>query len=278
MVRRNFLSTVTDARLTITDGAFSYGDEPALTGVNVSIAPGEAVALIGPNGSGKSTLLKGVLGLIDLSAGEMHLHASAEACAAANADAEHPESHTHEGIEGVGYLPQNEHIDPEFPISLRQVVMMGRYRRLGWWRFPGLADRLAVTTALDAVDLLPWAKKRFGSLSGGQQQRGLLARALVANPGLLLLDEPFNGLDQPNRDSLLETIRGLKARGVALIITTHDLDLARAVCDSVLLVNGRQVAFGPRDEVLTLANLQEVFHDVQVEVDEHTLVLPGHDH
>lgn len=278
MARRKSLTVKPDARLTIREGAFSYGDEPALTDVNISIAPGEAVALIGPNGSGKSTLLKGVLGLISLTAGEMELHASAEACAAANPATEHPDGHVHEGAEGVGYLPQNEHIDPEFPISLRQVVMMGRYRRLGWWRFPTHADRLAVTTALDAVDLLPWAKKRFGSLSGGQQQRGLLARALTANPGLLLLDEPFNGLDQPNRDSLLETIRGLKARGVALIITTHDLDLARAVCDSVLLVNRRQIAYGPRDKVLTLANLQEVFHDVQVEVDEHTLVLPGHDH
>ena len=278
MARRKFLTEEPDARLTIREGAFSYGDEPALTDVNISIAPGEAVALIGPNGSGKSTLLKGVLGLISLTAGQMELHASAEACAAASPAMEHPDGHVHEGAEGVGYLPQNEHIDPEFPISLRQVVMMGRYRRLGWWRFPTLADRLAVTTALDAVDLLPWAKKRFGSLSGGQQQRGLLARALTANPGLLLLDEPFNGLDQPNRDSLLETIRDLKARGVALIITTHDLDLARAVCDSVLLVNRRQIAYGPRDEVLTLANLQEVFHDVQVEVDEHTLVLPGHDH
>lgn len=278
MARRKALTIKPDARLTITGGEFSYGEVPALTGVNVSIAPGEAVALIGPNGSGKSTLLKGVLGLIPLTAGKMHLHASAEACAAAYPSQEHPEGHVHEGAEGVGYLPQNEHIDPEFPISLRQVVMMGRYRRLGWWRLPGSADRSAVTNALDAVDLLPFAKKRFGSLSGGQQQRGLLARALTANPGLLLLDEPFNGLDQPNRDSLLETIRGLKARGVALIITTHDLELARAVCDSVLLVNGRQIAYGPRDEVLTLANLQEVFHDVQVEVDEHTLVLPGHDH
>ena len=278
MARRKTLAIKPDARLTITGGEFSYGDAPALTDVNISIAPGEAVALIGPNGSGKSTLLKGVLGLIALTAGEMYLHASAEACAAADSSAEHPEGHIHEGAEGVGYLPQNEHIDPEFPISLRQVVMMGRYRRLGWWRFPGSADRSAVNNALDAVDLRPFAKKRFGSLSGGQQQRGLLARALTANPGLLLLDEPFNGLDQPNRDSLLETIRGLKARGVALIITTHDLDLARAVCDSVLLVNGRQIAFGPREDVLTLANLQEVFHDVQVEVDEHTLVLPGHDH
>jgi zinc/manganese transport system ATP-binding protein len=250
-------------RLTITDGTFSYNGTPALTELNLSVVPGEAVALIGPNGSGKSTLLKGVLGLIPLTAGTMTLNTG-----------------TQQGDEpgGVGYLPQNEHIDPEFPINLRQVVMMGRYRRLGWWRLPTKADRAAVSAALDAVDLLPEARTRFGTLSGGQQQRGLLARALTANPDLLLLDEPFNGLDQPNRDALLGTIRRLKARGVSIIVTTHDLDLAREVCDSVLLVNGRQVAFGPRDEVLTLANLQEVFHEVQVEVDEHTVVVPGHSH
>lgn len=259
------------ARLTIRDGEFSYGDTPALTGINISIDPGEAVALIGPNGSGKSTLLKGVLGILPLTSGDMSLHASAE----------HEDQECvleHEKVEGVGYLPQSENIDPEFPISLKQVVMMGRYRRLGWWRFPSQADRRAVTNALDAVDLLSEGKKRFGALSGGQQQRGLLARALTSNPGLLLLDEPFNGLDQPNRDALITIVRQLKARGVSIILTTHDLDLAREVCDSVLLVNGRQIAFGPRDEVLTLANLQEVFADVQVEVDEHTVVIPGHDH
>jgi zinc/manganese transport system ATP-binding protein len=250
-------------RLTITNGTFSYDGTPALTDLNLSVAPGEAVALIGPNGSGKSTLLKGVLGLIPLIAGTMQLNTGGQQGDAPG---------------GVGYLPQNEHIDPEFPINLQQVVMMGRYRRLGWWRLPGKADRAAVATALEAVDLLPEARTRFGTLSGGQQQRGLLARALTANPDLLLLDEPFNGLDQPNREALLGTIRRLKANGVSIIVTTHDLDLAREVCDSVLLVNGRQVAFGPRDEVLTLANLQEVFHEVQVEVDEHTVVVPGHSH
>lgn len=259
------VNNAADARLTITGGTFSYDGSPALTEVNIRVMPGEAVALIGPNGSGKSTLLKGVLGLIPLTAGEMRLNSAS----AAGHGADEPG--------GIGYLPQNEHIDPEFPISLRQVVMMGRYRRLGWWRLPSKADRAAVSAALDAVDLLAEAGTRFGNLSGGQQQRGLLARALTANPDVLLLDEPFNGLDQPNRDALLETIRGLKSRGVSVIVTTHDLDLAREVCDSVLLVNGRQVAFGPRDEVLTLANLQEVFHEVQVEVDEHTVVVPGHE-
>ena len=247
---------ITDDALTITGGAFSYGNTPALTDVNISVKPGDAMALIGPNGSGKSTLLKGVLGLIPLVEGSMGFGKTADS---------------------VGYLPQNEHIDPEFPVTLKQVVMMGRYRKLGLLSFPGKADRAAVRSAIAAVGLTNVAHKRFGSLSGGQQQRGFLARALASEPGLLLLDEPFNGLDQPNRDALMQTIRELKKAGVAIIVTTHDLDLAREVCDTVLFVNGRQIAFGPKDEVLTLANLQEVFHEYQVEIDEHTVVVPGHE-
>lgn len=246
---------VTDDALTITGGAFSYGTTPALTDVTIKVKPGEAMALIGPNGSGKSTLLKGVLGLIPLVEGSMGLGKT----------------------QGIGYLPQTEHIDPEFPVTLKQVVMMGRYRKLGLFRFPSSADRAAVRKAIASVGLTNVANKRFGSLSGGQQQRGFLARALASEPRLLLLDEPFNGLDQPNRDALMQTLRQLKAAGVAIIVTTHDLDLAREVCDTVLFVNGRQVAFGPKEEVLTLANLQEVFADYQVEIDEHTVVVPGHE-
>lgn len=246
---------VTNDALTITGGAFSYGTTPALTDVTITVKPGEAMALIGPNGSGKSTLLKGVLGLIPLVEGSMGLGK----------------------IEGIGYLPQTEHIDPEFPVTLRQVVMMGRYRKLGLFRFPSSSDRAAVRKAIASVGLTNVANKRFGSLSGGQQQRGFLARALASEPGLLLLDEPFNGLDQPNRDALMQTLRQLKSAGVGIIVTTHDLDLAREVCDTVLFVNGRQVAFGPKEEVLTLANLQEVFADFQVEIDEHTVVVPGHE-
>jgi zinc/manganese transport system ATP-binding protein len=248
--------------LTLTDAAWSYerGAEPALSHVSAILEAGQAMALIGPNGSGKSTLLKGVLGLLALSAGSVRV---GEANAGARAS--------------IGYLPQVEHLDPDFPISLRQVVMLGRYRQLGWWRWPSRRDQAAVAKALQWVGLTGEAKRRFGALSGGQQQRGLLARALAAEPVLVLLDEPFNGLDQPNRDALLHTIRELKAAGVAFVITTHDLDLAREVCDTVMLVNRTQVAFGALDEVLTLANLQRVFHEVQVEVDEHTLVLPTHE-
>lgn len=221
----------------------------------MSVAAGDAVALLGPNGSGKSTLLKGVLGLVRLVRGS---------CVVA------------EGKDRIGYLPQNEIRDPQFPVSLAQVVMMGRYRSLGWMRWPGRSDRGAVQDALEKVGLQAHARTRFGELSGGQQQRGLLARAIVSNPSLLLLDEPFNGLDQPNRDALTATLTDLKKLGVACLISTHDLELAQNVCNTVLLLNRTQIAYGSRTSVLTLPNVQATFRNVSVEVDEHTFVLPDH--
>jgi zinc/manganese transport system ATP-binding protein len=241
--------------------ALRYGtNPPALREITLEVAAGEALAVIGPNGAGKSTFILGLLGLIGLAQGDLSVLGRTPAAARTR----------------VGYVPQSAGLDPEFPVTLDQVVMMGRYRKLGW-RWPGRADRAAVHAALDRVGLAAHHRTRFGRLSGGQQQRGLLARALVSSPRLLVLDEPFNGLDQTSRDTLLAIVRELKAEGVAFVISTHDLDLARAVCDSVLLVNGVQVAAGSRDDVLTLDNLERVFAGHQVEVDEHTVVVPPHD-
>nr|WP_235483501.1 metal ABC transporter ATP-binding protein [Leifsonia sp. Leaf325] len=267
---------VTDASapvLSLRDAAFSYGGAPAIHGVSVDVHAGEAVALIGPNGSGKSTLLKGLLGLIPVTAGRFEAFGAVRSgLTSRQADAASRLSRR-----DIGYLPQSDELDPEFPITLEQVVMMGRYRALGLFRWPGRADRAAVAEALVTVGLSHRAKARFGELSGGQQQRGLLARALASGPRLLLLDEPFNGLDQANRDALVETLRLLKTRGVAVIVSTHDLELARDVCDIVLLLNAEQVACGRTADVLTLPNVQAAFGEVGVEVDEHTLVVPGHE-
>jgi manganese/iron transport system ATP-binding protein len=243
------------------NASFRYGaDSPVATGVTVTVHTGEALALIGPNGAGKSTIILGVLGLTTLHSGHLTVLDT-----------------TPHGARGsVGFVPQSLTLDPHFPVSLEQVVGMGRYRRLGW-RWPGRDDRLAVRRALERVGLYDLRRRRFGMLSGGQQQRGLLARALVSNPRLMVLDEPFNGLDQTNREALLHIVRELKASGVAFIISTHDLDLAREVCDSVLLINGEQIAVGRTDDVLTLQNLEQVFAGHQVEIDEHTVMVPPHE-
>jgi ABC-type Mn2+/Zn2+ transport system ATPase subunit len=270
---------MTDSPVLRLDGAaFTHPGGTGVSGLDLEIRSGEAVALIGPNGAGKSTLLAGVLGLVPLTAGRMTLGSMPADVAASTTGAEEgapASTHARNGM--IGFLPQTAELDPDFPISLEQVVMQGRYRRLGFLRWPGRADREAVRRALGTVGLGAIAKRRFGELSGGQRQRGLLARALASEPRLLLLDEPFNGLDQQNRDALIDTLRTLKAQGVAVLVSTHDLELAKLVCDRVVLVNRTQLAFGAVAEVLTLGNVQECFDGVEVELDEHTLVVPGHE-
>lgn len=225
-----------------------------LRGVTFSVEPGEAVALVGPNGAGKSTLLEGLLGMVP--------H-----------DAERFEVPTDPGA--IGMLPQSLAVDPAFPVTLEQVVGMGRTARLGL-RWPGRRDRAAVRDAIETVRLSAQRSMRFGELSGGQQQRGLLARALAGEPRLLLLDEPFNGLDQSSRQTLLDVIERLKAAGLGLVITTHDLGLARAVCERTLLVDGEQIAFDDTACVLTLEQVERTFASHAVEIDGHTLATAEH--
>ncbi|WP_413317469.1 metal ABC transporter ATP-binding protein [Agrococcus sp. 1P02AA] len=238
----------------IEGASFGYGGAPVLTDVAFDVRAGEALALIGPNGAGKSTLLAGILGLARHEARTFRVPT---------------------GRGEIGTLPQTSEIDPAFPVTLEQVVAMGRIPRLGL-RWPGGGDRRVVTDALEAVGLEQLRRTRFGDLSGGQRQRGLLARALASEPRLLLLDEPFNGLDQGSRDALVDTIGTLKARGVALIITTHDLELARLVCDRTLLVNERQIAFDDTACVLTLERVEAAFASHVMEIDGHTLATTEH--
>ena len=238
----------------IADASFFYNGSAAVEGVTVQVRPGEAVALIGPNGAGKSTLLAGILGTVRHRAETFVVP---------------------QGAGSIGLLPQHQHLDRDFPVSLRQVVMMGRLagRSVLW---PSRADRDAVDAALETVGLRDIARRRFGELSGGQRQRGLLARALAGGPRLLLLDEPFNGLDADSRERLLTIVRDLKSEGVAMIITTHDLSLARAVTERTLLLNREQIAFDQTDCVLTLEHVQEAFEDHAVEIDGHTLATTEH--
>ncbi len=241
---------------------FSYGGTPSLVGVTASIGAGDAVALIGPNGSGKSTLLKGMLGLVPLVDGTVSVLGAQPRAV----------------LGRIGYLPQSDELDPEFPVSLAQVVMMGRYRALGLARWPGKSDRQAVAEALEKVGLADQGGRRFGDLSGGQQQRGILARALTGQPQILLLDEPFNGLDRTNREALLATLKGLREEGVTVVTSTHDLELAREACTHVMLLNRHVVAFGPLESTLTLPQIERTFEDVGVEIDQHMVTTLPHEH
>ena len=256
-------ATVMSPALRLRDAAFGYGGRVRVEDLTADIPAGSAVALIGPNGSGKSTLLRGILGLAEHLAGDIDVLGTDPAHAR----------------RWVGTLPQADSRNTELPVTLRQVVAMGRYRSLRPLQPFGRTGRKAVQEALERVELDHLAHRRFGELSGGQQQRGILARSLVANPRLLLLDEPFNGLDQRNRDMLLELVRDLRAEGRTLIISTHDLEIARASCTHVLLLAsghapdepGHPASFGTLDDALTLEAVQHAFHDVTVELDSHTV-------
>ena len=218
------------------NAAIGYSQTPVLTEITLSLGPGHALALIGPNGSGKTTLMRALLGSAQVISGEV-------SCP----------------LDFLGYVPQNSDIDLSFPISVRQVVEMGMYPKAKLLRPLSREQKEAVSTALEQIGLGERARERFGTLSGGQRQRVLVARALVAEPRLVLLDEPFNGLDEPNREALLSLIRHAKAKGTAFMISTHDYRVATEVCDESLIVAGRQVAYGPTSEVFRPEIINEAF-------------------
>ena len=235
----------------------AYAHDPVLEGVDGRVGAGETVALIGPNGAGKSTLIKAVLGLVPVADGTIAVLGRSPAAARRH----------------VAYVPQADTLDADFPISVGQVVLMGRYRHAGWLRRPGRADRAIAADALDRVGLADRSRDRFGTLSGGQRQRVLLARAIAQQPRLLLLDEPFNGVDVVSQDALLEALAGLKATGTASIISTHDLALAHLACDAVCLLNKHVYGFGPVDTVLTPDRLRATYGNHALELGGDRIIL-----
>lgn len=218
------------------NASIGYSQTPVLTGITLSLSPGHALALIGPNGSGKTTLMRALLGSAQVISGEV-------SCP----------------LDFLGYVPQNSDIDLSFPINVRQVVEMGMYPKTKLLRPLSREQKEAVSAALEQIGLVERARERFGTLSGGQRQRVLVARALVAKPRLVLLDEPFNGLDEPNREALLSLINQAKAHGTAFMISTHDYRVATEVCDESLIVAGRQVAYGPTSQVFRPEIINEAF-------------------
>lgn len=218
------------------NASIGYSQTPVLTGITLSLSPGHALALIGPNGSGKTTLMRALLGSAQVISGEV-------SCP----------------LDFLGYVPQNSDIDLSFPINVRQVVEMGMYPKTKLLRPLSREQKEAVSAALEQTGLVERARERFGTLSGGQRQRILVARALVAKPRLVLLDEPFNGLDEPNREALLSLINQAKAQGTAFMISTHDYRVATEVCDESLIVAGRQVAYGPTSQVFRPEIINEAF-------------------
>jgi ABC-type Mn2+/Zn2+ transport system ATPase subunit len=236
--------------------ALGYGvGAPAVTGVGFSLQAGERLALLGPNGGGKTTILRALLGELHPLAGSLRVRVP------------------------CGSVPQTERSRLDYPVSALEVATMGALSRLPWWRRPSRADRAQALGALGRVGLEDLAGETFGELSGGQRQRVLIARALVQDAGVLLLDEPFSGLDRPAAERLEALIGDLAAEGRALVIATHDLDQARR-WDSVLCVNRSQIAIGAPQRTLDLAVLEATYGGAIVELpgSGERAILPPHHH
>ncbi|MBV7363211.1 anchored repeat-type ABC transporter ATP-binding subunit [Actinomycetaceae bacterium TAE3-ERU4] len=204
-----------------------------LRNVNLRCAEGELLGLLGPNGAGKTTLLRTMMGLIPAAGGTISVSGKSGRKAA----------------ELIGYVPQRQDVAWEFPINVGGLVMSGLTRRLGWFRVPKTLHWKSVYRALERVQMREFVDRPIAELSGGQRQRILIARALVTNPALLVLDEPFTGLDMPTQELLTSLFRQLTATGTSLLMTTHDLTHALVTCDRIALLRGKILAEGTPSEL-----------------------------
>jgi manganese/zinc/iron transport system ATP- binding protein len=229
--------------LEIHDLTVAYHKKPVLWGVDLAVPAGQLVGIVGPNGAGKSTLIKACMGLLPLASGWVKFFGQPIARAATR----------------IGYVPQRESVDWDFPVNVLDVVLMGRYGRLGLLRRPGKTDRDIALASLEKVQMLPFAKRQIANLSGGQQQRVFLARALAQEADLYFMDEPFAGVDAATEGAIIAVLRELRDRGKTLLVVHHDLPTARQYFDMLLLLNMRLVAFGKTGEIFTGDLLQKTY-------------------
>ncbi len=221
-----------------------YDEVRALDDVSVVVRPGAVTALIGMNGAGKSTLFKTILGSVRPRSGTVRIGSLAPADA-------RREGH-------VGYVPQESAIDRDFPVSVRDVVLMGRYGRMGALRSPRARDRAAVDAALDLVQLTELADRQIGRLSGGQRQRAFVARAIAQDPEVLLLDEPFSGVDKRSEELIVELLRDL-ARTRVVLVSTHDLQAVPRLAETAILLRHTVLFQGPVAQALEPRTLARAF-------------------
>ncbi len=227
----------------ITDLTVAYQDKPVLWDVDLQVPPGVLLAIVGPNGAGKTTLIKAALGLIKPVAGQTLILGAPYA----------------EQRRLVGYVPQRGSVDWDFPTNVLDVVMMGRYGRLGWLRRPGREDRERALEALEKVGMARFAERQISQLSGGQQQRTFLARALVQDAQVYFMDEPFQGVDATTERAIVELLKELRAAGKSVVVVHHDLQTVAEYFDWVLLLNVRRIAAGPVGVVFTEENLRRAY-------------------
>lgn len=245
MTNSALLATESGAVLSVKDLHVNYGKVEALTGLSLEVTKGRVCGIVGMNGSGKSTFFKSVMGMVAYSRGEITV------CGRSSLDARKS------GL--VGYVPQNEEIDHNFPISVANVVMMGRYCFMGPLRRPKSGDYQAVDHALEVVGLSDLRDRPIGALSGGQRKRAFVARAVAQGAQLMLLDEPFAGVDFTSEQVIVDLLRSLADSGTTLLVSTHDLNSIPTFADEVALLNRVIVGRGDPHETLTKENLMRAF-------------------
>ena len=229
----------------VRDLSVAYRDKPALWQIDLTVQPGSLVGVVGPNGAGKTTLLKSMLGLIRPLSGHVLIHGRPYAT----------------NKRAVAYVPQRGSVDWDFPTTVFDVVLMGTYGQLGWFRRPGSVQKDATRDALKKVEMLDYADRQIRQLSGGQQQRVFLARALVQDSPVYFMDEPFQGVDAVTEQAVVELLRELRGRGRTVLVVHHDLTTVPDYFDHVVLLNVKKIASGPMAATFTPENLRLTYGD-----------------
>jgi manganese/zinc/iron transport system ATP- binding protein len=227
----------------VSDLTVAYQEKPVLWDVDLEVPQGVLMAIVGPNGAGKTTMIKAILGLLTPAAGQISIFGKSYA----------------EQRRLVGYVPQRGSVDWDFPTSVLDVVMMGKYGQLGWIRRPGSAAREAAEEALEKVGMLDYANRQISQLSGGQQQRTFLARALTQDAQIYFMDEPFQGVDATTERAIVDLLKDLRSSGKTVVAVHHDLQTVPEYFDWVMLLNVRRIASGPVPEVFTEDNLRTAY-------------------
>ncbi|MGK9269162.1 manganese ABC transporter ATP-binding protein MntB [Bacillus inaquosorum] len=221
----------------------AYHKKPVLQEISLQVPEGKLIGIIGPNGAGKSTLIKTILGLVPRASGDISIYGK-----------DYKDQRTR-----IGYVPQRGSVDWDFPTSVLDVVLMGRYGRIGLLKRPKKADVEMAKAALEKVGMLDYAKRQISQLSGGQQQRVFLARALCQDADIYFMDEPFAGVDAATERAIMTLLAELKEKGKTVLVVHHDLQTAEDYFDWILLLHLRKIAFGPAENVFTIENLQKTY-------------------
>ena len=224
----------------VEDLTVAYQEKPVLWDIDLTVPEGVLMAIVGPNGAGKTTLIKAILNLVKTAAGQIKIYGKTSS----------------DQKRLVGYVPQRGSVDWDFPTSVKDVVMMGRYGALGWIRRPGKEEQKMALSALDKVGMLQYAERQISQLSGGQQQRVFLARALVQDAQVYLMDEPFQGVDATTERAIVSLLQELRKSGKTVVVVHHDLQTVPEYFDWTALLNVRLIASGPVHEVFTEENLK----------------------